>query len=79
MTCQSGVNFINVLQTAFRCPDPKSTKRLTSLLYFFPLLGSACIKAAHKVLMKLTPGGKLVKSNYRVTDTVSDKKVIFKK
>ncbi len=77
MTCQSGVNFINVFQTAFMCPDPKSTKRLLSWLYFFPLLGFARIKAAHKVLMKLTPGEKLVKSNYRVTDSVSDKKSHF--
>ncbi len=51
----SGVNFINVLQAAFTCADPKSTKRLKAWLHFFALVGSVHIKAMHKH-MKLTPG-----------------------
>jgi len=34
---------------------PKTQKRLTTKLYFFALLGSARVKAARKMLVKLTP------------------------
>jgi len=51
-----GVNFINILHAAFTCADPKSIKFLSSFPYLFALLRRACIKAAHKMLMKSTPG-----------------------
>jgi len=51
-----GVNFINVLRAAFTQPDPKSAKNTIKLSVFFALLGSACIKTAQKMLMKLTLG-----------------------
>jgi len=47
-----GVNFINILQAAFTRADPKSAKNTV----FFALLGSAHVKAASEVLVKLTPG-----------------------
>jgi len=34
--------------------DPKSVKIQSSHQYFFALLGSSYVKAAHKMLMKLT-------------------------
>jgi len=34
----------------------KAQKRLAVGLYIFLLLGSSCIKAAHKMSVKLTPG-----------------------
>ncbi len=34
--------------------DPKSAKKTVKLSFFFVLLGSACVKAAHRMLMKLT-------------------------
>jgi len=37
--------------------DPKSAKKTYGLTVFLGLLGSECIKAAHKMLVKLTPGG----------------------
>ncbi len=43
------------LQTAFTCTDPKSVKIQSSCKYLFALWGSARIKAACKMLMKLTP------------------------
>ena len=52
----SGVNFTNVLWAAFTCADPKSAKKLLNLTVFFALLGSARVKAAHRTLVKLTPG-----------------------
>jgi hypothetical protein len=52
----SGVNFINVLCTAFTRTDPKSVKLQISRQSHFTLLGSARVKAAQKTLMKLTPG-----------------------
>jgi len=56
MKCKSpGVDFTNVLQAAFVCADPKSTKRQSSCQSFFVLLGSAHAKAAHRMLMKLSP------------------------
>jgi len=51
-----GVNFINVLCTVFTRPDPKSAKKTDGLTVFFALLGSSYAKAAHRTLMKLTPG-----------------------
>ena len=41
-----GVNFTNVLRTAFMRADPKSAMKLLNLTVFFALLGSAHIKAA---------------------------------
>jgi len=41
---------------------PKSTKKTDGLTVFFALLGSSLIKAARKMLMKLTPeGGEKIK------------------
>ena len=50
-----GVNFTNVLWAAFTPADPKSAKKLLNLTVFFALLGSACVKAARRMLVKLTP------------------------
>ncbi len=36
-------------------PDPKSIKNTVKPSVFFALLGSARIKATHKMLVKLTP------------------------
>jgi len=49
-----GLNFINVIPTAFTRADPKSVRTQSSRQYLFPFLGSACIKAVLKTLMKLT-------------------------
>jgi len=51
----SGVNFTNIIRAALMLADPKSAKKLLDLMIFFALLVSAQIKAAHKMLMKLTP------------------------
>ena len=50
------VNFINDLYAAFTHADPESVTFQLSHKYLFILLGSACVKAAQKMLMKLTPG-----------------------
>ncbi len=41
--------------TALTCADPKSIKKTVKLSIFFKLLGSTSVKAAHKMLVKLTP------------------------
>jgi hypothetical protein len=51
----SEVNFANILRAAFTYPNPKSEKRTDNLTVFFALLGSARVKAAHKMLVKFTP------------------------
>ena len=51
----AGINFTNILRAAFRCADPKSTKKTVKLSSFFALLGSAPAKAAHRMWVKLTP------------------------
>ena len=53
----AGVNFINVLQAAFKCANPKSAKKTVKSSSFFALLGSASVTAARRTLVKLTPGG----------------------
>jgi len=52
----SGVNFINILRAAFTCADPKSIKWYRQLDWVLMLSGSAHVKAAHKTMMKSTPG-----------------------
>ena len=49
-----GVNFTNILQAAFMHKDPKSKKMTIKLCSFIALLGSVRIKAARKMLVKLT-------------------------
>ena len=55
MKLRPRVNFTNVLQAAFTRADLKSAIKLLNLTVFFALLGSARIKAACKMLVKLTP------------------------
>jgi len=50
-----GVNFINILHTAFTHGGPKSVRTLSSCQYLFTLLGSASVKAVRRTLMKLSP------------------------
>jgi len=50
-----GVNFTNVLQKAFKHADSKCAKKTKSLTVFLALLGSVCVKAAQKLLVKSTP------------------------
>ncbi len=49
------VNFINILCATFSRPDPKSAKRYWQLDWILAFLGSVCVKAARKTLIKLTP------------------------
>ncbi len=51
-----GVNFINILLVAIGHADPKSAKKTDNLTVFFALLGSAPVRAACRMLMKLAPG-----------------------
>jgi len=51
----AGVNFINILHTAFRLVDHKSIKKIDNLTVFFTLLGSASVRAVCRMLMKLSP------------------------
>ncbi len=48
------VNFINVLQAAFKLAGPKSAKKTVKSRSFFALLGSAGVKAAHKHIDEIT-------------------------
>ncbi len=52
---KSGLNFINVLRTAFTHADPESVRIQSNPQYLFTLLGSAHVKAVRRTLMKLTP------------------------
>jgi len=50
----SGVNFNNILRAAFTSADPRKRKKTNGLNAFFALLGSACVKALRKMLVKST-------------------------
>ncbi len=52
-----GVNFINVLRSAFVLLDPKRVKRYWQLDWILTLLGATGVKAVRRTLMKLSPGG----------------------
>ncbi len=49
-------NFTNIIHIAFMRADHKSAENTVKLSVFFALLGSAQVKAAHKMLVKLTTG-----------------------
>ena len=51
--CWRWVNFTNIICTAFTCADPKSAKRQSSQSAFCAF-GTARVKAARKMLVKLT-------------------------
>jgi len=51
----SEVDFNNILRKAYMIAYPKSTKNTVKPSVFFSLLGSARVKAVHKMLVKLTP------------------------
>jgi hypothetical protein len=51
---QLGLNFINVLCTAFTHADPKSVKRYWQLDWVLTLWGATGVKAECKTLVKLT-------------------------
>jgi len=51
-----GLNFINVLRTAFTRADPRRVKNTVKFSIFFMLSGSMSVKALHKRLVKLTLG-----------------------
>ncbi len=52
----SGVNSTNILHTDFMRTNPRSAKKTYNFTVFFALLGSECIKAARKTLVKLATG-----------------------
>ncbi len=56
----SGVNFTNVLLTAFMCADPGRVKNTDDLAVFFTLSGSMSAKAVQRTLVKLTPDDGLI-------------------
>jgi len=51
-----GVNLINVLRATFTHTDPERGKKTVKLSVFFTLLGSVCVKAARRMLVKLILG-----------------------
>ncbi len=51
-----GLNFINILPTAFMPVALKSVRVQSSRQYLFKLLGPTSTKAVRKMFMKLTPG-----------------------
>ncbi len=59
---RTGVNFINVLRTAFALVDPKSVRTQSSRQYLFTLLGSTSVKAVRRTLMKPTPKAEMRQS-----------------
>ena len=62
MKLTPGADFINILHTAFTPVVPQSVRTQSSCQYLFTLLGSTHVKAVHRTLMKLTPGGEKEKS-----------------
>jgi hypothetical protein len=55
MKLTPGVNFSNILRAASTLLHPKSVKMIDNLIVFFMLLGSECVKAVSRTLMKLSP------------------------
>ena len=60
---EPGVNFINVFRSSFHARRSHKCKKLHELTVFFALFGSARVKAAHKMSVKLAPEWKLQSAN----------------
>jgi len=61
----------------FALPDPKSAKKTDNFSVFFVILGSALVKSACRMLMKLTPGVNFInilRGTFTCTDSKSAKK-----
>ena len=56
---KSGVNFINVFTRSFYTSRSQRRKKLLDLTLFFALTGSAIVKAARIMMVKLTPECKM--------------------
>jgi len=54
--CTTGVNFTNILCTAFMCSDPKKAKNTVKPLSLFWAFGILHLKSARKMLVKSTLG-----------------------
>jgi len=59
MKLTPGLDFINVLRTAFTPVAPQSVRTQSSCQYLFTLSGSTSVKAVRRTLMKLSPGRKM--------------------
>ncbi len=57
---RTGLDFINVLHTAFTPIAPQSVRTQSSCQYLFMLSGSMSVKAVRRTLMKLSPGLKFI-------------------
>ena len=75
-----GVNFIKVYTSSFYKWRSQNCKKLQDLTVSFALLGSAHIKAAHKMLLKLTPDlNKWVRTTCACADRAPLRKIDAKK
>ncbi len=63
MKLTPGIDFTNIFTHSIKPVTPQSVKFKSNFQYLFTLLGSANIKAAHRTLMKLTPGHSTKKIN----------------
>jgi len=70
-----GVNFTNILLSAFMCADPKCAKKTVNSLVSFALLRPTCIKGRCKMLIKLTPVVNLIKDLQAAFAPVDPKRV----
>ena len=66
----SGVNFIKMCMCSFYTRRFQKRKKLLNLTVFWALLRSAHVKAARKMLVRLTPEGKRRKNLKGLTENV---------
>ena len=74
-----GVNFINVFKRSFYTRRFQKRKKLLELIIFFALLGSARVKVACKMLVKLTPWQQVrkVKSSLIDGNNIADGEILI--
>jgi len=73
-----GLDFINVLCTAFTPVVPQSVRTQSSRQYLFTLLGPTSVKAVRRTLMKWTPGfdkGPMAEKKFRKRSSFGSKSV----
>jgi len=74
-----GVDFINVLRTAFRLAEPKSIKKTSQVIGLFTLSGSTSVKAKRKYVGKIDSWTQFYQTFFFVNEYVQKKDTLHQR
>jgi len=78
MKLTPGLDFINILHTAFTPVVPQGVRTQSSCHYLFTLLGPRSVKAVRRTLMNLTTDRKKTQSGFPLTSALLLREFLFR-